>query len=111
MAGHSKPIEGVIDLTSFQKLNDTFYKDKLHIYQHYNMSDGGYLYQLDSVDYASFKVLNDCYAKDKHRLFGFRNNDVSFFDVASFKTCDTCWCMAKDKNGYYFLVKKLILMN
>lgn len=98
----NQTLKEVIDLATFQKLNDTFYQDKQHVYQHYDMSDGGSFYIFDVTDKASFRVLNGCFAKDKAHIYHFRDHSTSIYDVASFQTCDTCWCLAKDKNGYYY---------
>jgi len=102
-------LQSVIDTTSFQFLGSSFYKDKNHIYTHFEMSDGGNFWVVEEADVATFKIIGDCYAKDKNHIFGERAMVMDSVDYKTFKTEKGSGCFAKDKNGFYFWDKKIDL--
>lgn len=96
------PLRSVIDTTTFTYLGNNYYKDKNHIYHHYEMAYGGQLYIFDEADYKTFTILGDCYAKDKNHIYEMRSGKLdTVVDYKTFKTVKDCGCFAKDKNGYY----------
>ncbi len=97
----------VVDTLTFKYLGSSFYKDKNHIYTHYDMADGGNFWIVEDADVATFKVIGDCYARDKHHIFGERAMVMDSVDYKTFKTKKGIGCFAKDKNGYYFWDSKI----
>jgi len=102
-------LKKVIDLETFTYLGSSFYKDKNHIYTHYEMADGGNFWIVEEADVNTFEILGNCYAKDKNFIFGERAMKMDSVDYKTFKTCEDCACYAKDKNGFYFWDSKIDL--
>lgn len=102
IAFDSTLLKHVIDTATFEKLGETFYKDKNNIYFHYMMCNGGYLSILkkDTVD---FKVLGDCYAKDKNQIYYRTSLKFKEADYSTFISKIGWGAFAKDKNNYYAL--------
>jgi hypothetical protein len=96
-----RPLAQVIDTTTFSFLGSSFYKDKNHIYTHYQQAGGGTFAIVDDADVNTFQIIGNCYAKDVNHIFGERSLKMESVDYKTFQTCDECGCYAKDKNGYY----------
>ncbi|MDF2516578.1 MAG: hypothetical protein K0R59_1874 [Sphingobacterium sp.] len=96
-----EPLNAIIDTSTFQKLNNAFYKDKKHIYRYYAMAYGGSFSTFEEADHATFVALGDCYAKDKRHIYENRRGILDHVDYKTFKVKSTVvGCFAKDKNGY-----------
>lgn len=99
--GKDTTLLSVVDTATFHAYG-AFYKDKNHIYEHYNMSDGGNFRILRDVDYDTFQILELCYAKDKEHIYCVRHGivdaDYSTFEEAKGGRS----CLGRDKNGYFF---------
>lgn len=104
---NGKLLGEVIDTTTFGYLGSSFYKDKNHIYTHYDRVDGGSFWIVEDADVYTFRILGGCYAKDKNYIFGERAMRMDSVDYKTFKTCNDCACHSKDKNGYYFWDTKI----
>ncbi|MEM8763706.1 MAG: DKNYY domain-containing protein [Bacteroidota bacterium] len=105
-----KSLKYLIDTTSFKFLGSSFYKDKNHVFTHFDMADGGIVWILEEADVSTFKVIGDCYAKDKNNIYGERAMAMDSVDYRTFKTKKGIGCYAKDKNGYYFWGEKVMDM-
>ncbi|KQV78259.1 DKNYY domain-containing protein [Rhizobacter sp. Root1221] len=95
----------VIDVSTFEQLGTSdFYRDKTHLYQYYDMADGGrlslYTDVEPSVDRESFVVLNDFYAKDKGRIYYHRGGWIREADPGSFIAMGES-ALAKDRHRYF----------
>jgi len=66
--GRDTTLISVVDTATFHVFG-AFYKDKNHIYEHYDMSDGGNFKILRDVDYDTFEIIGVCYAKDKEYIY------------------------------------------
>ncbi|MFV0346337.1 MAG: hypothetical protein ACK5IQ_08870 [Bacteroidales bacterium] len=106
-----RPLNKVVDTTTFRYLGSSFYGDKNHIYTHYMMVDGGFFQIVEDADVETFRIIGACYAKDKNYIFGERAMRMDSVDYKTFKTCDECGCFAKDKNAYYFWDEKIDTTN
>lgn len=96
-----KPLNAIIDTSTFQKLNSAFYKDKKYIYRYYAMAYGGSFSIFEEADHATFVALGDCYAKDKRHIYENRQGILDHVDYKTFKVKSTVsGCFAKDKEGY-----------
>lgn len=96
----------VLDTASFTHLGDLYYKDKNHIYYHFQMLDGGTFFIVWEADPNSFRVLDSTYyAKDKQRVF-YRGSVLEGADNKTFKVISQpnkevyLW-RAKDKHHVY----------
>jgi len=107
---NGKSLNSVIDTTTFKYLGHYFYKDKNHVYRHYDMSDGGQLI-IEDANSRSFNLLGGCYAKDNTSIYGQRHGKLDRVDYKTFKFSDKFGCYAKDKNGYYFWGEKIDTTN
>ncbi|MGX7668760.1 hypothetical protein [Flavobacterium pedocola] len=102
-----KSLNSIVDTLTFKNLGNYFYKDKNHVYKHYDMSDGGHFLMVDGADPKTFIIISDCYAKDKTSVYCERYGRLDMVDYETFKTTDEIGCFAKDKNGYYFRDEKI----
>lgn len=107
---NGKSLNSIIDTTTFKYLGNYFYKDKNHVYRHYNMSDGGH-FIIEDADSKSFELLGDCYAKDNTSIYGQTHGKLDMVDYKTFKFSDEFGCYAKDKNDYYFWGEKIDTTN
>jgi hypothetical protein len=96
----------IIDTLTFQDLGNSFYKDKNNVYAHFEMSDGGTFSIVENADLETFEVIGSCYAKDKKTIYALGAREMNNIDYRTFKTCNDCGCISKDKNGYYFWDEK-----
>ena len=98
-----KELNEVIDTASFTHIGDLYYRDKNHIYYHFQMMDGGPFFIVWQADPNSFKVLDSSYyGKDKQFVFC-RGGVMEQADAKSFRVVSQpdkrvySWT-AKDKN-------------
>ncbi len=96
-----RSLNGLIDTKTFKYVGNYFYKDKNHVYLHYDMSDGGHINIIEGADPTSFNLFG-CNAKDKNSIYDQRNGKLDMVDYETFKTSSKIGCYAKDKNEFYF---------
>jgi hypothetical protein len=106
-----KSLNSIVDTITFKDLGNYFFKDKNHVYKHYDMSDGGHFIIVDRADPKTFIIINDCYAKDKTSIYCQRLGRLDMVDYKTFKTTTETGCFAKDKNGFYFQDEKIDTTN
>ncbi len=102
-----KLLKSVIDTTTFRYLGNSFYKDKDHIYQYFEMRDGGFFTVFTVADCDTFQIIGDCFAKDKDHVYSERSGIITGADAKTFNTARGIGCFAKDKDRYYFWDKPI----
>lgn len=100
--GHEGEVRlyAVIDTTTFESIGAGFFKDKNHIYSHYEMCDGGY-FKIFSSDTSSFRLLNAYYMSYKDEIYYYRWDKKIDADFKTFKVSNEFGMLAKDKNGFF----------
>jgi len=98
---NGKSLRAVVDRTSFVFLGSSFYKDRYHVYNHYDNSDGGTFVMEEEADPNTFVLIGDCHAKDKNYVYLESFGILEAADYKTFKTRMGIGCVAKDKNGIY----------
>jgi hypothetical protein len=98
-------LKELVDTMTFQSVGADFYKDKNHIYMHYDMCDGGYL-RIFSDDTASFRLLGGQYMVFKSNVYHYRAGRMDA-DAATFRVFKETGNIAKDKNGYFSFYERV----
>ena len=96
-----KTLKSVIDRMSFAFLGSSFYKDKYHVYNHHDTSDGGTFLIEARADPSTFVIVGDCYAKDKNHVHLENFGELGIVDYKSFKTKKGIGCFERDRVGIY----------
>jgi hypothetical protein len=101
-----KELNEVIDTASFTHIGDLYYKDKNHVYYHFQMMDGGPFFIVREADPNSFTVLDSSYyGKDRQNVFCrgglMEQADAQSFGVVSQPNKGVYAWTAKDKNHSY----------
>lgn len=97
-----------IDITSFCSLGNSYYKDKLKVFVHHNMLDGGNLGIVEEADTGSFKVFRHFsqYAIDKRHVY-YQGTVVEKANPKTFKVIykvnapDTVGWYGRDDRNYF----------
>lgn len=98
-------LQQFIDTASFEGVGDLYFRDKRHVYYHFQMVDGGTFSIVWEADPKTFVVLdNSYYAKDKKYVF-YRGSVLAGADLRTFKVLpkhDSVYSWrAKDKRHMY----------
>ncbi len=91
-------LKNVIDIESFEDLGMDMYRDKNHIYFHYDMSDGGY-FHIWAKDPADFRMYGN-YILYKDSVY-YPRNGKTIADIKTFKTSEELGILGKDKKHFF----------
>lgn len=94
-------LKDVIDIASFEILNDYYCKDKNYIYAIFYTSDGAIFNITKKINPSDFKTIaNSCYGIDNKKVY-FRTEILKKANLKTFEVIENKSNFAFDKNNYY----------